>query len=330
MDSIPIPEKEARRKRFVVIDENILADSRLSAGDKLVYARVVSFEECYYESAARTAEFLGVAAKTVFRALKKLVSLGLILEVNDEQRGKVYVEAPSEMQTKALFLAQKDGTKCPSGGTKCPNDGTKCPTRIKNRIKENKDIIDSKESITLSSDTEVQKDYGNEDINDALELWEDATGFNYKSNAGERRAIYNLLRRKDVQALGGFKPLVSMVKDASRMDNHFAPQIVRPSELGGKYSKFEKLINWANKKKANEANPKPVQNARQNNAYQPDTAIIGTYYKPHPEVVECEDRYQSPEELEAEKKQRREEAQRARRLFEKLLEEKRNAKKGGN
>lgn len=276
------------REHYVHIGESILGDKRLTLGDKVVYARVVGFEDGYYESADSAAEFLGVAKKTVLRALKKLESLGLIVVAGVKNNCKVYVKAPTEMQRRAIFLSSKCGQKVLKCGQNVHAVWTKCPPIIKEN-KETKVIL-SKERISQDDSLQVEEkaekqEFGNHDLNEAVKLWEEATGFDYSTNAFERRTIYNLTRRKDVRALGGYEKLCELVKNARHMDNQFAPKIVKPSELGGKYSKLDKLIDWA---KRSEEGSTQKTNAKGNKFTRPLTecedALIRSYFKPCPYV----------------------------------------------
>lgn len=275
------------REYYIHIGESVLGDKRLTLGDKVVYARVVGFEDGYYESADSTAEFLGVAKKTVLRALKKLESLGLIVVAGVKDNRKVYVKAPTEMQRRAIFLSSKRGQKVLQCGQNVHGARTKCPPINKDN-KETKVILSKERSQNDSLQVEEKaekQEFGNHDLNEAVKLWEEATGFDYSTNAFERRTIYNLTRRKDVKALGGYEKLCELVKKARHMDNQFAPKIVKPSELGGKYSKLDKLIDWA---KRSEEESTQKTNAKGNKFTRPLTecedALIRSYFKPCPYV----------------------------------------------
>lgn len=84
-----INEKVGIARNFIVIPEHILGIKELSPTDKLVYARIVGFEE-YYESQEHCAEFLGINARAVGEAKRKLEKMGLIECVENTGRGKIY------------------------------------------------------------------------------------------------------------------------------------------------------------------------------------------------------------------------------------------------
>lgn len=79
-----------KRSRISVINEDILSDKNLNPAEKMVYARICYFEE-FFESAAATAEYLGLREWTVQSAKRKLERLGYIKCVKNTGRGKRYV-----------------------------------------------------------------------------------------------------------------------------------------------------------------------------------------------------------------------------------------------
>lgn len=84
-----INENVGITRNFIVIPEYILGLKELSPTDKLVYARIVGFEE-YFESQEHCAEFLGINARAVGGAKRKLEKMGLIECIENTGRGKIY------------------------------------------------------------------------------------------------------------------------------------------------------------------------------------------------------------------------------------------------
>ena len=118
-------------------------------------------------------------------------------------------------------------------------------TEIKERLKREETIVaqapeDETGDEQLKED-ESPKRYGNADINEILDLWEEATGFSHHSEKRERFAANNLLRKYGLEAT---KALVKRVEVARRSDDQFAPQIAKPSQLMGKYEKLTALKMW--------------------------------------------------------------------------------------
>ena len=117
-------------------------------------------------------------------------------------------------------------------------------TENKERLKREETIVaqapeDETDDEQLSE--ESPKRYGNADINEILDLWEEATGFSHHSEKRERFAANNLLRKYGLEAT---KALIRRVEVARRSDDQFAPQIAKPSQLMGKYEKLTALTMW--------------------------------------------------------------------------------------
>ena len=275
-------------KLFIVVHKQILELDGLSFSEKLVLARIAGFET-YYESKEHLSAFFGgtINPLTCRKIKAKLVALGLVLVVKDTGRGKVYqcnfeklgIPKPDEKRTQEK-VAQEQLL-----GESAINSAVESSTTVLpyNKVKKKDKNIVLKNNIGSSSPDTSTKQFGNADINAMLEKWEDATGYDYTANKFERRAIYNLMRRKDIEAQGGLIPLISLVKEANHIDNRFAPKILKPSELGGKYSKLERLLEWAKHKGAGASAPQSNKsNKFEHKCTEQELAYISTYYKPHP------------------------------------------------
>ena len=110
---------------------------------------------------------------------------------------------------------------------------------IDKSIKEAQAPGDESEEVQLNE--ESQKRYGNAEVNEILDEWEEATGFSWHSTRQERFATNTLLRKYGSEAT---RALVRRVKVARRSDDQFAPQIAKPSQLLGKYEKLTALQLW--------------------------------------------------------------------------------------
>jgi len=82
-------EEIQQRSRMLCIDGAILGDKQLTATQKIVYLRICWFE-VYSESAAKTAEFLGLSVRQVEEARRALEKRGYIKCVCNTGRGKQY------------------------------------------------------------------------------------------------------------------------------------------------------------------------------------------------------------------------------------------------
>ena len=334
-----------RFDHYIILRESILTDSRFTLGEKFFIARISGFKT-YHETNEHCAEFLSLSVATIKRAKAKLVDLGVLEEVSFDGKKKTFAVRLERLEQDTFEPAQED-----VGSTEATcwlNDSHLLahdePHIIKNniKVKEKTLNIDSKESILAqepsgdveevddSTKCEEQAEFGNADVNEALEQWCEATGYDLKSNKYERRAMFNLLRRKDINALGGLKVLLKLVKEASGIDSQFAPRIVKPSELGGKYSKLERLLEWSKRKDSDSrSETTPKQKKFEHKCSEQELAYISSYYRPHPYCKEEPESKPMTAEEEAEwKKARHEETLRARAIFEKRRQELADAKKG--
>lgn len=222
--------------RFIILTQNILGDRNLTPCDKLVLARITGFTT-FYESSATTAEFLGIGEDTVKKSKQKLEKLDYIVAIADNGHGKKY--APNYNQIlgsggESTRLAMKI---YPAGDENLPTEN-----KEKNKEKNKKGDESAAEGVENSK----KQEYGREDINELVDLWQSETGIDIKGQQNQRRQLYNLLRKYGAD---GTKALIRRVGDATRSGDRFAPQIATPSDLTGKYSKLAKLDMWETRKR---------------------------------------------------------------------------------
>lgn len=74
---------------FLVLDQATLAQKELTDTDKIVYARINTFD-VYDENAKDCAEFLGKTERVVQDSKRKLERLGFIECIKNTGRGKTY------------------------------------------------------------------------------------------------------------------------------------------------------------------------------------------------------------------------------------------------
>ena len=237
--------QESHARRYVILTQDILEDSRITLAEKIVLARISGFDE-FFESPDETAQRLNLNADTVRKAKQHLAKLGLIKETKNTGKGKRYI---------ATFLdgSSRLGKSTNLLGEITQSDWGNYPTENKVEIKkENKKEKQTKEK----TEPDQPQQFGNPDINALLDAWAEATGFNYKNQKMERYAMAGLLKTHGPEAT---KALISRVKLARRSGDRFAPQIAKPSQLRGKYSKFEALTLWAERREAEQiSTPAPM------------------------------------------------------------------------
>lgn len=273
-------EQEALRRTFIQIPMEIFYDSRLTPNDKIIYGRINTFDE-FFESRAHTAELLAVSTKQVQRSVTKLLELGYIEFVHNDGRGNRYraTEAPLRQLRMERALKVRNiptdtrpdeidpsWTICPNERTICPPNRTICPTEYKESAKSEENTHGAQAPGEAKQNDEPLKEepeqptrYGKTEINELLDLWQEQTGFSHHGTKAERYAINNLLRKNGREAT---EALIRRVGAARRSDDQFAPQIAKPSQLQGKYSKLEALTMWeerqetqTTKRRAVEPNP---------------------------------------------------------------------------
>ena len=226
MDANNDQQQDAEQIRFVQITQDILENKELNSNEKIILARISGFDH-FFESNERTAEKLGLTPRIVRDAKQKLRRLGLIQVIANTGHGLVYE-----------FAAGRWTKKRPSDGRKSVHQVDENPSTYKEReyIESNKEKKTNKEK----NGSEPQQ-FGNPDINALLDAWAEATGFDLKNQKMERYAMSGLIKSHGLEAT---RALVERVKRARRSDDRFAPQIAKPSQLRGKYSKLEALTLW--------------------------------------------------------------------------------------
>lgn len=218
--------------RYVLLTQEILQDKSLNEIEKIILARITGFER-FFEAPATTAEFLGTTELVVQRAKRKLVSLGFLEEIGDTGRGKIYRANLWKSQGRYDKKVTSDITK--KSQQILPKSHTENKKRIKRESKGEKE-----------NNEPVQNSYGREDINELVDLWESETNVDIRSEANQRRQLYNLIRKYGSDRT---KTLIRLVGDSIRSGDRFAPQIVKPSDLTGKYGKLERLKLWDDRRK---------------------------------------------------------------------------------
>lgn len=229
-----IEESAGTPNKFIVLRQEVLYDKNLSMADKLVYTRMCMFDE-YFESCEEAGKLLGIASETVKKAKQKLVKLGYAKELANTGRGKRYQIV---YDIRREDINHQTGKIYPSGGYNLPDRRVKS-TRIVKEIEKNeyKDTI-----VSLGENAE----HGNADINEMFDAWQERFGFEQKQSAENRRACYNLLRKKDV-GKEKLTKLIVLLDEAQK--DRYAPKEVR--EIVGFATMQRNLPNlmmWARRK----------------------------------------------------------------------------------
>ena len=222
---------------YLLIPMPVMMNPELTLADKAVFGRAYGFD-FLFESPTQTAAVLGISPSQVRVSKRKLEKMGLLTCVEENFFGKKYV---ARLANYTYPLSESDDPPIKICQPPCQN----LTTENKKRLKREETIVaqapeDETDDEQLKED-ESPKRYGNADINEILDLWEEATGFSHHSEKRERFAANNLLRKYGLEAT---KALVRRVEVARRSDDQFAPQIAKPSQLIGKYEKLTALKMW--------------------------------------------------------------------------------------
>ena len=280
---------------FISVPFEIMLDERLTLADKFIYGRALFFHELF-ESVEKTAAFIGISVSQAQKSKLKLEKLGFLQCIEDTGRGKRY----KAIYNKKLFrLSEARRTTLAKSAREisriCEPASQNLRTEIKERLKgeENSSLKDKSfkeaqapgdESEEVQLNEEIPKRYGNAEVNEILDEWEEATGFSWHSTKQERFATNTLLRKYGSEAT---RALVRRVKVARRSDDQFAPQIAKPSQLVGKYEKLTALQLWEERQGKAEA--------KEAEAHAP--AFIPEYMRPPEPQPEWRDvRPSTPEE----------------------------------
>lgn len=250
-------EQDALERKFLVIPFSVLADERLTPIDKLTYGRALFFDQ-FFEAPSRTAKILGCSENQIKISKRKLETLGLIKCISNDGRGKTYIATINFNQQGRVSKSDTQTIrKCPSENQNLTTEN-KTENKAENNSSKDKSFEEAHEPQDDSGKDPLKEDeqpkrYGNAEINEILDEWEDATGFSWHSTKQERFAAKNLIAKYGSEAT---RALVRRVKAARHSDDQFAPQIAKPSQLVGKYEKLTALTMWEERQQK-AAKPKP-------------------------------------------------------------------------
>ena len=234
-----IEETAGTPNKFIVLRKEVIEDTTLSLSEKLVYMRICTFNE-YFENCEEAGKLLGISKETVKKAKQKLLKLGYIRELENTGRGKKY-------QACYDLNASQRGKIYPSDGQNIPVRGVK-NTRIDKNI-EKKEYIGTNVPIGAEGAlavVEKSETYGNAEINAMFDSWFDTLGIEQKQTKANRRACYNLIRKKD---MGAEKLKMVLKVLAEAQSDKYAPREVKAIvDFASLQANMEHLGFWARRK----------------------------------------------------------------------------------
>lgn len=263
--------QEKLRKYYLAIPMPIMMDPRLTLADKVVYGRAYSFERLF-ESPTQTSMALGISADQVRKSKRKLEKLGLLRCTKETYYGKAF-EALENFHNP---LGKNHNPLGKISQPPCEIFTTENKERLKeeeNNSFKDKSLKDGETPDEQDAEPlKEQKTFGNPQVNELMADWADATGFDHSKIKSERFAMAGLIKQHGYEAT---KALVRRVKAATRSGDPFAPQIAKASQLRGKYSKLEALVQWERRTQAKVAAEE---------AKKPAAVPVGLYpeFKPDP------------------------------------------------
>ena len=235
LNGIPADANE-RRFTGIWIPAEIWLDPNLTGLAKMLYAEIASFGDrgCWKKS-DELREPLGISSDTFQRICRQLKDGGYITE--RRAFGRIVrkttlgfyssTENPHRPQNTADEQPQKPADEQPQ-----------IPGVHKeySKNKERTHINDAE----ASPESEKSAEYGRQDINAMVERWSDEIS-DIKDDKNQRRQIYNLIRKYgEAGTIGLIYRIVAM----QTTGDQYAPLILKPSDLTGKYSKLAKLEAW--------------------------------------------------------------------------------------
>lgn len=221
------PSNPVKEYTGVWIPSEVMEDERLSATEKLIYAEIACFKECY-GSNAWLAKRVGRSEATASRAVARLVELGFVKNCGFNGRFRlIRVVKNDKPRQKCLGSLGKNDE---AASSKMPNIDKSIDKSKDNSITTNVVIVAEPQN----------KDYGNEKINNAFELWESTFGIPQKNNASNRRATYNLLRSKGEDWIANSLKILL----AAKSSKYVRKEVAGISNYADLQKNWEYLWNW--------------------------------------------------------------------------------------
>lgn len=232
--------KDAEKREFsgIWIPAEIWLDENLNGYERLLYAEIASFGKkgCWKRS-EELVKLLGVGRDTFQKTCRTLRERGYISE--KRMFGRIVRTSTLTFQSTAGNTHQRKNQAVQQPVS--PADEQPEIQAVQKEYTKEYTKVKGDENVADDEKEAKKQEYGREDINGLVELWEAETGISIKGQQNQRRQLYNLVRK---YGLEGAQKLVERVGAAIRSGDRFAPQIATPSDLTGKYNKLPKLEMW--------------------------------------------------------------------------------------
>jgi DNA-binding Lrp family transcriptional regulator len=222
-----VVNNDKREFTGVWIPRYIIDNKDLKPVDRLIYAEVSCFELCIMSNAT-LAERAGCSEATAKRSVKRLVDNGFL--IIEGFNGRV-----RKMTSRHIVSGQNDLAA-----------SSKCTEQLAQNDPVDNKLENNKKTDIAKAIGDTPETYGNADINEMFEYWEQTIGYKIDGNKQRNRNACNNLIKK--YKLTGLKQLVNAVSVANT--DNYAPRISDFQEL---QSKLNQLLLWAKKKGTNNA-----------------------------------------------------------------------------
>lgn len=220
-----VVQHAARQELGISFIEYVVADE--------IYQLSYKTGWCYKSKENMAARF-GIDRRSVTRAVETLIQLGLI-ERDDETR---HLRVSEKWYSTVIY---SDRDKMSHTGTEMQTDRDKMSHDDRDKMShKSNNIENTNKSITnVMGETPT---YGNPEINEAFELWEQVVGYKIEGRRQpNRNAANNLIKKYGIE---GVKKLLQGVALAN--SDTYAPRI---SDFVSLQAKYNDLMAWGNKKK---------------------------------------------------------------------------------
>lgn len=227
------PDDPSKEYTGVWIPKDVMECKELCATDKMTYAEIASFTECY-ASNEWLAERIGRSVSTASKSVNRLIELGFVEPCGFNGRfRKIRVANGYKPSKKRRGSLVKNGESASQKMANRDNSIHLMDTNVSIRPKatvENSQPVRSQRSL---------------EIDEAFRIWEEVMGYPLQANKTDRPAVHNMLQRKDMD-LDKLRMLIVLVKK-SQADRYKRFSITDFTSL--KYKQNE-LIAWAHEKAA--------------------------------------------------------------------------------
>lgn len=211
------PDAPIKEYTGVWIPAEVMESTELSPMEKLLYGEIAGFRVCY-ASNAWLAGRIGRSEVTVTRLIQHLIECGYVEKLGFNGR----------FRTIRVVRPIKNDE---SASSKMTN------IIIKNN-NSNKLLEHRQNDVPVENS---KKTYGNRQINELFDYWQEHVGIAPSSNKANRNACMTLIRQRGVD---GAKRTIDYIGKAIRSQDKYAPRVSSFSDLYGAYGKLPKLDAW--------------------------------------------------------------------------------------